>query len=74
MAKIWLVRMLFKTIYKTDTSVLVIQTVVVLKAGDQVQVMFSTDPTEGQLGLVFTDAGKEPAVPSIIFSAFKSNV
>ena len=63
-----------QTIYETDTSVLVIQTVVVLKAGDQVQVMFSTDPTEGQLGLVFTEAGKEPAVPSIIFSAFKSYV
>ena len=63
-----------ETIFKTDTAVLVSQTVVVLEAGDKVQVMFSTDATEGKLGFVFTEAGGEPAVPSIIFSAFKSFV
>lgn len=61
-----------QTIVNKDTAVLVCQTVVVLKAGDQLQLMFSTDVTTGTLGLVATKPPNEPWVPSMIFSAFKS--
>ena len=61
-----------QTIVNKDTGVLVCQTVVVLKAGDQLQLMFSTEVTTGVLGLVATKPPNEPWVPSMIFSAFKS--
>ena len=62
------------SIWNTDTGVLVCQTVIVLEAGDQVQVMFFTDPTQGKLGLVYTEPNDESAAPGIIFSAFKSYI
>ena len=50
------------------TSVLVSQGVVEVKAGDKLTLVFST--TVPTIGLVATKAGKEPCVPSMIFSAF----
>ena len=60
-----------QTVYH-DTAVLFCQAILVIKAGDRVQVMFSTDVTEGILGLVASKPHGEPEVPSMIFSAFKS--
>ena len=56
-----------------DTSILVTQTVVVIREGDQVQVVFSTRVSKGKLGLVASQPENGPAVPSIIVSAFKSS-
>ncbi|CAF1354457.1 unnamed protein product [Adineta steineri] len=56
-----------------DTSVLVCQTAIKIKAGDKIEMAFSTDVTEGTAGLVASKPHKESAVPSIIVSVFKSS-
>ena len=57
-----------QSVTEGTTSVLVSQGVVEVKAGDKLTLVFSsTVPT---IGLVATKAGKEPCVPSMIFSAF----
>ncbi|CAF1202200.1 unnamed protein product [Adineta steineri] len=56
-----------------DTSVLICQTAIVIKAGDKLQMVFSADVSEGTLGLVASKPRKESAVPSMILSVFKSS-
>ncbi|CAF0856985.1 unnamed protein product [Adineta steineri] len=56
-----------------DTSVLVSQTAIEIKAGDKIEMAFSTDITEGTAGLVASKPHRESAVPSIIVSVFKSS-
>ncbi|CAF0723008.1 unnamed protein product [Adineta steineri] len=56
-----------------DTSVLVCQTAIKIKAGDKIEMVFSTDVSEGTVGLVATKPHKESAVPSMIVSVFKSS-
>ena len=56
-----------------DTAVLVSQTVLEVQAGDQIQLIFSSDVTKGTLGVVASTPSGEPTVPSMIFSAFQSS-
>ena len=58
---------------KGNTAVLNSQTVAILRRGDRIQVMFSTDVSDGTLGLVASQPNGEPFVSSLIFSAFKSD-
>ena len=54
-----------------DTEILIGQPNPVIHAGDQLQIIFSTDVTTGTLGLVASNPSNEPAVPSVLFTAFK---
>ncbi|CAF0769198.1 unnamed protein product [Adineta steineri] len=56
-----------------DTSVLVSQTAIEIKAGDKIEMAFSADVTDGTVGLVASKPHKESAVPSMILSVFKSS-
>ncbi len=53
------------------TAVLVCQGVAEVKAGDTIECAFSVSKEGEGLGLIATKPGGEPAVPSVIFSAFK---
>jgi hypothetical protein len=57
-----------QSVIRGTTSVLVSQGVVEVKSGDKLTLVFST--TSPDIGLIATKAGKEPCVPSMIFSAF----
>ena len=51
-----------------STSVLISQSVISVKAGDKLTLVFSS--TSPEIGLIATQEGAEPAIPSMIFSAF----
>ena len=60
-----------QTILPGFTSVLVCQGVAEVKAGDKLALAFSVSKAGEKLGLIASKPKNEPAVPSMIFSAFK---
>ena len=60
-----------QTILPGFTSVLVCQGVAEIKAGDKIELAFSASKGGEKLGLIASKPKNEPAVPSMIFSAFK---
>lgn len=59
------------SLFTGDTYVLMSQTVIPLKAGDILNVMFSVSSVSNGIGLIATQPENEPVIPSIIFSLFK---
>lgn len=55
---------------KENTAVLVVQFIADFRAGDHFHALFSTDVSQGTLGLVATQPAGEPFVPSVIVSLF----
>jgi hypothetical protein len=62
-----------QTIVDGFTAVLVCQGVAEIKAGDKIELVFSTSKPGQKLGLIASKPKGEPAVPSMIFSAFKAD-
>jgi hypothetical protein len=62
-----------QTITPNFTAVLVCQGVAEVKAGDKIELAFSVSKAGEGLGLIATAPKGEPAVPSMIFSAFKAD-
>ena len=60
-----------QTILPGFTAVLVCQGVAEIKSGDKLELAFSVSKAGEKLGLIASKPKGEPAVPSMIFSAFK---
>lgn len=60
-----------QTIHPGFTAVLVCQGVAEIKAGDKLELAFSVSKAGEKLGLIASKPAGEPAIPSMIFSAFK---
>ena len=60
-----------QTILPGFTAVLVCQGVAEIKAGDKLELAFSVSKAGEKLGLIASKPKGEPAIPSMIFSAFK---
>ncbi len=60
-----------QTVEGGSTAVLVCQGVVEAKAGDKLELMFSASKSDQGLGLILKKPAGEPAIPSMILSAFK---
>ena len=59
------------SLFDGDTLVLITQTLLPMKTGDILNIMFSVNSSDGDLGFIATHPKNEPTVPSIIFSMYK---
>ena len=62
-----------QTVEPGFTAVLVCQGLAELKAGDKVEMYFSVSKAGQGLGLIASTPKGEPAIPSMILSAFKAD-
>ena len=59
------------SLFDGDTLVLVTQSAIPMKKGDVLNIMFSVNSADSDLGLIASKPKNEPVIPSVIFTMYK---